>query len=137
MKRTLLPALLLLLVLALCACAGRKSSAAPSPSEDQTLAPEAEELLGVWVNAGQYAEGRDFVETLSLSSDGTAVIHLDYQGRDYATLKGTFETQAGVLIIHLSENGQAYDRVYDYTLENGDLILTSEQKTVRYHPSGD
>ena len=134
MKRLIL---VLLLTLTLCGCgrAADKPEQTLPDADSSALPPEAEELLGVWVNAGQYEAGKDFVETLTLADDGTAVIHLDYQGRDYATLTGSFTTQAGVLIVHLSEDGTNYDRIYDYTLENGDLILTSESKTVRYSKS--
>ena len=60
-------ALLCLSAALLCACS--KKSAGGSDL-----------LPGVWVNAGQYSEGRDFVETLTVNADGTLRVHLDYQG---------------------------------------------------------
>ena len=53
MKRILI--CIALLSLLLCACAEK-----PAPSG----------LIGTWVNAGQYADGKDFVETMIFREDG-------------------------------------------------------------------
>ena len=84
MKR-LLPILLCLLLL-LCACG--RSEAAP---------------VGTWVNAGQYTEGRDFVETVTLRDDGSLSVHLDYRGEPYADLTGTWELEGEKLTFTMDD----------------------------------
>ena len=119
MKR-LLALLLCLLLLAACT--------APETPTDTTKAPA---LTGVWVNAGQYSQGRDFVETLTLQEDGAAAVHLDYQGKDYATLEGTWTAENGVLTVDFTDP-DTRDRTYTYTLTEAALTLTGSGKTVVY-----
>ena len=114
MKKTLLFALLLCLLLT--ACAGQVS------------------LAGTWVNRGQYEEGKDFVETMTLRADGTAVIHLEYQGRDYQTVEGNWTEENGTLYFSFS-GGAARDRVYEYSLDGDTLTFTGSGKTVTYERS--
>ena len=101
---------------------------------DGQEAPAADDaglaLVGMWRNAGEYSEGRDFVETLTLNEDGSCTIHLDYQGADYQTLTGTYELEGGFLHTHL-EDGQL-NRSFRYTLDGRELILETDRKTVTY-----
>ena len=105
-----------LLSLLLCACAEK-----PAPSG----------LIGTWVNAGQYDDGRDFVETMTLREDGTITVHLEYQGRDYATLEGTWHTEQDVLTVDFTDPN-VRDRTYTCTLSGDRLILAGDEKAVEY-----
>ena len=124
MKR-LFPCLLLLAFL-LAGC--RTPRAAVSSTATTAPAPS---LAGVWVNAGQYSEGRDFVETLSLNADGTAEVHLDYQGKPYATLEGRWSVEGDTLSMDFTDP-DTRDRSYTYTLTEDTLILTGNGKDVSY-----
>ena len=119
MKR-LLALLLCLLLLAACT--------APETPTDTTKTPA---LTGVWVNAGQYSQGRDFVETLTLRENGAASVHLDYQGKDYATLEGTWTAENGVLTVDFTDP-DTRDRTYAYTVTETTLTLTGDGKDVEY-----
>ena len=123
MKKTILAALLLCLLLAACG-----KSEAPTTAMTEAAAPSP---AGVWVNAGQYSEGRDFVETLTLNRDGSASVHLEYQGKDYATLEGTWTAEGGVLTVDFTDPNTR-DRSYAYTLTETTLILTGDGKDVEY-----
>ena len=123
MKRILVCLALLCLLLAAC---GEREIATTAATE----AP-APKLAGVWVNAGQYSEGRDFVETLTLSEDGDVTVHLEYQGADYATLTGTWTVSDGVLNVDFTDPNTK-DRVYTYTLTENALTLTGDGKNVSY-----
>ena len=122
MKR-LLVCLLLCLLLAAC---GETEISTTAAAE----AP-APRLTGVWVNAGQYSEGRDFVETLTLSEDGTVTVHLEYQGSDYATLTGSWTVSDGILNVDFTDPNTR-DRVYTYALTDTTLTLTGDGKDVEY-----
>lgn len=111
MKR-LLAALLLCLLLTACA---KKQ---PSP-------------VGVWVNAGQYSESQDFVETLTLTEDGRAVVHLEYRGADYATLEGTWTVDGDALTVDFTDPNTK-DRTYTFTVSGDTLTLTGGGKSVEY-----
>ena len=119
MKRLLTAVLLLCLLLTACG----------KPTAVETEASPS--LVGVWVNAGQYSEGRDFVETLTLNADGTAVVHLDYQGKDYATLEGRWSVAGDTLSVDFADP-DTRDRSYTYTLTEETLILTGSGKDVSY-----
>jgi hypothetical protein len=122
MKR-LLVCLLLCLLLAACGeteISTTAASKAPAPG-----------LTGVWVNAGQYSEGRDFVETLTLSEDGAVTVHLEYQGSDYATLTGSWTVSDGILNVDFTDPNTR-DRVYTYALTDTTLTLTGDGKDVEY-----
>ena len=122
MKRLLVCLALLCLLLA--ACGGAESptasTAAPGPG-----------LAGVWVNAGQYSEGRDFVETLTLREDGTAAVHLDYRGKPYADLAGTWTAEGDTLSVDFTDPNTK-DRTYSYALTETTLTLTGGGKAVEY-----
>ena len=122
-----LAAIILLLCLLLAACGGMESptasTAAPGPG-----------LAGTWVNAGQYTEGRDFVETLTLREDGTAEVHLDYRGKPYADLAGTWTAAGGVLSVDFTDPNTK-DRTYSYALTETTLTLTGGGKEVVYRRS--
>ena len=124
MKR-LFPCLLLLAFL-LAGC--RMPQAAVSSTATTAAAPS---LVGVWVNAGQYSEGRDFVETMTLRGDGSVTVHLDYQGKDYATLEGRWTAENGVLSVDFTDHNTK-DRTYSYALSGTTLTLTGDGKDVTY-----
>ena len=138
MKKRLLTALLLLCLL-LTACGGPKrggtvpASSAPDPTAAEPAGTDAlpAALCGVWVNWGQYSDGRDFVETLTLNRDGTAEVHLEYQGKDYATLTGTWSADGDTLSVDFTDP-DTRDRTYTYTLTETGLILTGDGKNVEY-----
>ena len=123
MKKRLLA---LLFCLLLTACAKPET-----PTTAATTEAPAAALVGVWVNAGQYSEGRDFVETLTLEADGTAVVHLEYQGKDYATLEGTWTAENGLLNVDFTDSN-VRDRTYSYALSGTTLVLTGNGKDVAY-----
>lgn len=88
-------------------------------------------LTGTWVNRGRYEQGKDFVETMTLQEDGSAVIHLEYQGRDYQTIRGEWSADEGTLTVTFPD-GSARDRAYEYALEGDALTLTGGGKVVEY-----
>ena len=114
MKRLFVCLLLLCLLLSGC----RTPQAAPA-------------LTGIWVNAGQYSAGRDFVETLTLNEDGTALVHLDYQGSPYADLAGTWTADGTTLSVDFTDPGTR-DRVYTYALTETTLKLSGGGKDAEY-----
>ena len=102
-----------------------EQDALPRPTES----PHPAALTGIWVNEGQYSEGHDFVETMTLLDDGTLLVHLDYQGSPYADLTGTWIAENGSLTFTL-EDGTV--RVYEYRRSGIYLTLTGNGKTVEY-----
>ncbi len=88
-------------------------------------------LTGTWVNAGQYSADRDFVETLTLNEDGTAKVHLDYQGKPYADLTGTWTAEGGTLSVDFTDP-DTRDRVYTYALTETTLKLSGGGKDAEY-----
>ena len=126
MKR-LFPFLLLLAFL----LAGCGKPEAPTAAATTEAAPS---LIGVWVNAGQYSEGRDFVETMTLREDGSVTVHLEYRGKDYATLEGTWTVENSVLNVDFTDPNTK-DRSYQYTLTEETLTLTGDGKDVVYQRS--
>ena len=125
MKRLLVCLALLCLLLA--ACGGAESPTASTEAPGPGLA-------GVWVNAGQYTEGRDFVETLTLREDGTAEVHLDYRGKPYADLAGTWTAEGDTLSVDFTDPNTR-DRTYTYALTETTLTLTGGGKEVVYRRS--
>ena len=94
--------------------------------------PQATPMLtGTWVNAGAYALGRDFVETLTLREDGSVTVHLDYRGEDYATLEGVWTRRDDTLTVDFTDPNTR-DRTYTYTLTEETLTLTGNGKDVTY-----
>ena len=114
MKRLLLSLALLCLLLAGC------DTPRPAPS-----------LAGTWVNVGQYSEGRDFVETMTLREDGTVTVHLEYRGADYAALEGSWSAEDGNLAVDFTDPNTR-DRVYSYSLTESTLTLSGDGKNVQY-----
>ena len=91
-------------------------------------------LTGTWVNEGQYTEGRDFVETMTLKEDGTALVHLDFQGKPYADLEGTYVlAEADEMLIVTLSDGTV--RAYRFTLTDTTLSLVGNGKSVEYRRS--
>lgn len=88
-------------------------------------------LTGTWVNAGQYSQGRDFVETLTLREDGSVTVHLDYRGADYATLEGSWSAEGSTLSVDFADPNTR-DRVYTYALTETALTLSGDGKEVVY-----
>ena len=124
MKKTILAALFCLLLLSACGKPETPTTAAATETA-------ASSLVGVWVNAGQYSEGRDFVETMTLREDGSATVHLEYQGKDYATLEGQWTADGSVLNVSF-QDPNTRDRSYSYTLTETTLILTGDGKEAEY-----
>lgn len=109
------------------------------PGPDDTAAPpenEAEPLLGVWRNEGQYTEGRDFVETLTMNADGSCTVHLDYRGADYQTLQGVWFAADGMLVYTLEDPSGPVERSFLYTINDGTLVLDNGAKIVSYERVG-
>ena len=126
MKKALL---LFLVLLLLTGCAAKPAS---DPSETVETADELRDVIGVWRNAGQYSEGRDFVETLTLNEDGSCTVHLEYQGEDYQTLEGSYTVENGVLSVDYRDQSGSVSRSFQYTRDGRELILKTEAKTVTY-----
>ena len=124
MKKRLLALLFCFLLLAACV-------KPETPTTAATTEAPALSLAGVWVNAGQYSEGRDFVETLTLNENGTAQVHLDYQGKPYADLEGTWTADGTTLSVDFTDPNTR-DRVYTYALTETTLTLTGSGKDVQY-----
>lgn len=133
MKRVLACLALLCLLLAACGEAQTAETAAgiPAPATVAATSPAAPSLVGVWVNAGQYSEGHDFVETMTLNADGGVTVHLEYQGADYATLTGAWTTENSVLNVDFTDPNTK-DRSYTYTLTETTLTLSGDGKAVEY-----
>ncbi|MBQ1410662.1 MAG: hypothetical protein IIY94_05240 [Oscillospiraceae bacterium] len=96
--------------------------------------PTVPSLAGVWVNAGQYSEGHDFVETMTLAADGSVTVRLEYQGADYACLTGSWMEADGVLYVDFADPGTK-DRSYSFTVTDTTLTLTGDGKAVEYRRS--
>ncbi len=131
MKRLFACLALLCLLLAGCTTPPREEDESTAPPEIETQHVSAGALCGTWVNEGQYEPGRDFVETMTLQKDGSAVIHLDYQGNSYATLVGRWKAQADTLSVTFTD-GKTRDRIYQYALTETTLTLTGDGKVVEY-----
>ena len=93
---------------------------------------DAEEVFGVWRNVGQYEEGREFVETMTLDPYGECLIQLDYQGELYQVLYGSYYVAGGWLYTTLDNDGEEVHRDYAYTRDGRELILENESKSVTY-----
>ena len=137
MKRSVI--LLVLLCLAmLMGCTGqvdRTETTAPESSITditETAVDEQALVVGVWRNAGQYSEGRDFVETMTLDESGVCIVHLEYQGQDYQTLVGSYTVSEGTLCTEFAEGGETIRRDFRYTRDGRELILQNDSKTVTY-----
>ena len=126
MKKALL---LFWVLLLLTGCAAKPAA---DPSETEETADERQEVVGVWRNAGQYEEGKDFVETLTLDENGGCTVHLEFMGEDYQTLEGSYTVQGGVLFTEYADAGGKISRSFQYTRDGRELILKTETKTVTY-----
>lgn len=131
--------LLLTALLAGCTQTDPVPAAAASSSEltiEAPTEPTADEqlaLVGVWRNAGQYSEGRDFIETMTLDEGGICTVVLDYQGQAaYQTLTGVYFVLGGELSVTFSDAGGGFTRSFRYTLDGNVLRLVNEEKTVEY-----
>lgn len=134
--RLLIPCLLLALLTAGCTkgyteppdlTSAASQAASEAPADEQRL------LVGVWRNAGQYGEGRDFVETMTLDEGGICTIVLDYQGvENYQTLTGVYTVEDGMLLVTLEGDDGSYERNYRYTLDGVVLTLDNGEKSAVY-----
>lgn len=91
------------------------------------------EIAAVWVNGGTTPDGRDYVETMSLLSDGDVLITIDYDD-GFQTLSGTYTALNGILTVTINDT-TPYDRVYQYERDANVLTLTGNDKTVTYRRS--
>ncbi len=132
MKRILACFVLLCLLLVGCEEAETPTTTAAARTDaPATTISAAPSLVGAWVNAGQYSDGHDFVETMTLAGDGTVTVHLEYQGADYATLTGTWTEESGVLNVDFTDSNTR-DRSYAYTVTETTLTLSGVGKDVTY-----
>lgn len=144
MKKNIVCVLLVLLVLSFFGCGTQTQEETTLSETTQTTQQPAEtqpahftddpQIAAVWINSGQYSDGHDFIETMSLLSDGSAMIHMDYQGSDYETLFGTYTARQGVLTVYI-EADEPYQRQYQYELDANILTLYGQDKTVVYRRS--
>lgn len=125
--------ILIFLMLSAALLAGCKTQTAP-PTEPTETAQLDEQLVlvGTWRNEGQYSEGHEFVETMTLDRGGVCTIHLEYQGADYQTLEGTYIVSDGMLYTTLDDSGGTVNRNFKYTLDGDTLLLESASKEVTY-----
>ena len=105
------------------------ASADPSEETEPLLHPDRDPLLGTWVNAGAYEEGRDFVETMTIEAEGTVRVHLDYQGSPYADLTGSWTRSGNSLTFSMSDGSVL---VYEYSIDGRMLILTGNGKRMEF-----
>ena len=127
--------LCLLCLTVLAGCTVQTQSVPSEPTESavtETAVDEQALVVGVWRNAGQYSEGRDFVETMTLDESGVCIVHLEYQGQDYQTLVGSYTVSEGTLCTEFAEGGETIRRDFRYTRDGRELILENDSKTVTY-----
>ncbi len=90
-------------------------------------------IAAVWINSGETPDGQDFVETMSLLSDGAAMITIEYQD-SFQTLTGAYTALQGVLTVTIDAE-EPYQRIYQYELDANVLTLFGNDKTVTYRRS--
>lgn len=90
-------------------------------------------IAAVWVSGGETPDGQDYVETMSLLSDGAAFITIEYQG-SFQTLTGTYKALNSVLTVEIDDD-PPYQKIYQYELDANVLTLTNEEKNVTYRRS--
>ena len=123
----------ILLLCLLTGCTARTEPAQPeTEAPTQETVDEQKILVGTWRNEGQYNEGHDFVETMTLDAGGLCTVHLEYQGADYQTLEGTYIVSDGLLYTTLKTGNETVQRNFRYTLEGRELTLETNSKTVIY-----
>lgn len=91
------------------------------------------EIAAVWVNGGETPDGENYVETMSLLSDGAAFITIDYQD-SLQTLTGTYTALNGVLTVTIDDD-PPYQKIYQYERDANVLTLYGNDKTVTYRRS--
>ncbi len=140
---SIMPKKLICLFLALLLLAAGCTAADPQQTETETLPAQSETqtqqfsddpaIAAVWVNGGQTPDGQDYVETMSLLSDGAAMITIEYQG-SFQTLTGTYTALQGVLTVTIADD-PPYQKIYQYELDANLLTLYGNDKTVTYRRS--
>lgn len=134
-----------LAVLLLCSgCSFHLSIGPEQTKSTETEAPHLTELqpeqfsddpaiAATWVNGGTYTDGQDYVETMILLADGSAMITIDYQD-SLQTLTGSYTALNGVLTVMIDDENP-YQKIYQYELDANVLTLYSNDKTVVYRRS--
>lgn len=138
-KKLLIGPILMFCVLCLCLVGcGPAETSEPTQTVPVSTLDDTALLVGIWENEGQYEAGKDFVETLTLYADGTAAVHLVYQGEDYADLAGSWTAEKGVLtvVLYQSPDSDPVTRVYQYQADETSLTLQGESKEVFYNRIG-
>lgn len=91
------------------------------------------EIAAVWVNGGETPDGEAYVETMSLLSDGAAMITIEYQD-SFQTLTGTYTALQGILTVTIDAD-EPYQKIYQYERDANVLTLYGNNKTVTYRRS--
>lgn len=130
----------LILLTAGCAAAPISPQTEPETQPPQTELPtqprqfsDDPDIAAVWVNGGTTPDGEDYVETMSLLSNGAALITINYQS-SAQTLTGTYTALNGVLTVCVDDE-TPYEKVYNYELDANVLTLRNDEKTVTYRRS--
>lgn len=130
-----------ILLLAAGCTAGDPQSTAPETQPSQTAAEEQPQqfsddpaIAATWVNGGTTPDGRDYVETMILLSDGSAMITINYDEGSFQTLTGTYTVLNGTLRVSIDAD-EPYDRVYGYKLDANVLTLNGDGKSIVYRRS--
>lgn len=137
---------ILLACLLLCGCQTAKTERSKTrteiPTDTQTETqtdtqptqlPQGENsLLGTWVNGGTYENGSDYRETMTVLDDGTVVIIMEYQGKYYTTLTGTYTLAAGCFSVTIDSGEEPYTTDYHYEVDGRLLTLTDSKGTYTY-----
>lgn len=90
-------------------------------------------IAAVWVNGGETPDGQDYVETMSLLTDGAAMITIEYQD-SFQTLTGTYTALQGVLTVSIDAD-EPYQEIYRYELDANVLTLFDNDKPVIFRRS--
>lgn len=127
--------LLLAAVLTLAGCAGgtEEEPQAAQPTETVSYVPDPDhELVGCWVKTGEFEEGADYVETLTVNGDGTLSVQLDYRGEPYQTLTGTYVISGKHFVVTIDAD-TPYTTDYRYAVDGRELTLSDENGSYVYY----
>lgn len=128
--------ILLVLTVALMLLAGCQENAAPAetqPPETVTFTPDPDHpLVGTWVKAGEFDEGADYVETLTVSGDGTLTVQLDFRGEPYQILTGSY-TITGQHFVVTIDAETPYTTDYRFAVDGRELMLEDTNGSYLYY----